>query len=102
MPTKTPALSVRESSVERAFVRWCKKQGYRIVKLGGTRALPDRLVLDTVRGRAWFVELKRPKGGRLSPHQVRMIQDLTDAGLRAAVGKTLKQLQEILNNESAT
>lgn len=35
----------------------------------GTRGVPDRIVVS--KKGVFFVELKRPKGGRLSPHQKR-------------------------------
>ena len=45
----------------------------------GWGGVPDRIVL-LPRGRVVFVELKRPKGGRLSPMQQRWAKVLIDLG----------------------
>lgn len=57
----------------------------------GTRGVPDRIVLSP-RG-IFFVELKRPKGGRLSPHQKRWQKKFEDLGLKIHV---LKNQEEVL------
>ncbi len=47
----------------------------------GWAGVPDRIVL-LPRGRVWFVELKRPKGGQMSKLQVWWMKKLQELGFR--------------------
>ena len=60
-----------EKDIERQLVRIVKQHGGLCLKwvCPGWAGVPDRLVLMPG-GRVYFVELKRPKGGRLSRLQV--------------------------------
>lgn len=87
-------LEIGRAGVEGYLIRRVAQMGgeTRKVVWPGRRGAPDRLVLlpavvDTYCARhgAWFIELKRPKGGRLEPHQVREINLLKGYGLRVAV-----------------
>jgi hypothetical protein len=58
-----------EKEVEDYLV-WCvERLGGKTYKFASpnNRGVADRIVC--LPGQTWFVELKRPKGGRLSPHQ---------------------------------
>jgi hypothetical protein len=68
MPIKKPV--VKEATIERALVQQVKALGGLCLKVTviGRRGFFDRLVI-LPRGRIIFVELKRPRGGRLSAHQ---------------------------------
>lgn len=70
-----------ESSVERHFIRCVKERRGRCWKLKflGVAGAPDRLVVFPG-PRIYLVELKRPKGGRISPLQARLHRVLTDLG----------------------
>jgi len=61
---------VLEKNVERRLKKGVEDLGGRCIKLvsQGNNGIPDRLVL-LPGGRCVFVELKRPKSGRLSPVQ---------------------------------
>lgn len=61
----------RESVVENLLVQLCNERKWFIRKIvyPGRRGCPDRLVI-LPDGRVFFVELKRPRGGKLSKHQV--------------------------------
>ena len=58
-----------EKKVEKAFVDRAKALGGLCIKFvsPSMTGVPDRIVL--LNGRVYFVELKRPNGGRLSPRQ---------------------------------
>ena len=61
---------MREATVEQYLVSEAERRGgvAEKVKVAGKRGFFDRLVVMP-HGRVFFVELKRPKGGVLSPHQ---------------------------------
>ena len=63
-------LTPLEKDIERALVEKVKKRGGYCLKwvCPGWTGVPDRIVL-LPGGKVVFVELKRPKGGRLSPMQ---------------------------------
>jgi hypothetical protein len=73
-------LSEKENALEQELVRRVHQLGGICEKVTvlGTRGFFDRIVV-LPGGRIVFVELKRPKGGRMSPHQI----------LRAAAYKSL-------------
>jgi len=74
-----------EVHVERHLVKRVEEAGgiQRKLEPGGQSHWPDRLVI-LPGGRVVFVELKRPKGGRLSAGQVEMIQRLRALGAEVA------------------
>lgn len=72
-----------ESSVETAFVRAAETRGVWAIKLLGLAGLPDRLCLAP-RGRAAFVELKRP-GEKPRPLQLWVHRKLRRLGFLVAV-----------------
>jgi hypothetical protein len=78
---KTPVL---ERSVEAALVRRISALGGVAIKLVAVRGLSDRLVV-LPGGKVIAVELKRPKGGRLSPHQKLWIGRLRSLGVEVVV-----------------
>src|SRR5512139_2703436 len=60
-----------------------KRQAIKNKRLGTRRGVPDFLVL--VPGKVIFVELKRQRGGRVSPEQKIWVAALTAAGCPAKV-----------------
>lgn len=72
---------VREIVIEDYLVSGVKARGGLCLKLvtPGRRGAPDRLVC--IPGRpTYFVEVKRPRGGKLGSHQIRYHDDLRAAG----------------------
>lgn len=72
---------MKEHVVESYFVAHAKAHGGVAIKLVPTffTGLPDRLLL-LPGGRAFFVELKKPKGGVVSPIQKRVHRMLATLG----------------------
>ncbi len=68
----------KESSIERAVVRWATKHGISSIKMESSSqvGLPDRLFLITG-GKPLFIEFKAPTG-KLSMIQTVTIKRLTD------------------------
>ena len=75
-----------EKEIERKLVNMVKRYGGHCLKwvCPGWSGVPDRLVL-LPGGRVYFVETKRPKGGRLSPLQYKWYQWLTELGFPCRV-----------------
>lgn len=59
-----------EKKVEDELRKRCEINGWQCLKLelNGVRGFPDRTILTPFG--VFFVELKRPKGGVISPHQM--------------------------------
>lgn len=57
--------------------------------------IPDRLVI-LPGGKIIFVELKRPKGGRLAPMQVYQIKKLKDLGCLVYVVHNYREVENML------
>lgn len=87
---------MRESSVEDYFNDRVKEHGgeVRKVKWIGRRGAPDRLAL--INGRHPLVELKKPKGGKLEPHQVREHVRLRKAGFEVHVLWTFEDVDRFI------
>jgi hypothetical protein len=64
-------VSVKEKLIEAELIARVKAAGGQCIKVQaiGRRGFFDRIVV-LPKGRVYFVELKRPRGGRLSPHQI--------------------------------
>lgn len=74
-------MTEQERDIERALVGAVKKAGGLCLKwvCPGWSGVPDRIVL-LPGGRVIFVEVKRPKGGRLSELQKKWAKILMDLG----------------------
>lgn len=72
-----------EKDIEKALGRMVGKHGGLCLKwvCPGWAGVPDRIIL-LPGGRVIFVELKRPKGGRLSPMQKWFAKKLIDLGFQ--------------------
>ena len=86
---------IDERDVERYLVKECKKRGWLCWKFvsPGRRGVPDRVVIRP--GSVAFVEVKR-KGGRVSPLQIRRIEELTRLLIPARVVETKGEIDEMI------
>ena len=87
-----------EKEVESYFVKRAKEEGYLAVKFvpDQKKGMPDRLLL-LPRGHVVWVELKRPKGGRLSAIQKYQHQKLRSYGHVVYVVATRKEVDELFD-----
>ncbi len=88
-----------ENAVEEFLVAETKRLRGRAIKLNPAWniGIPDRLVL--LNGRAIFIELKKPKGGRFSLMQLRWKNWLNNNGFEWCHAKTLEEVRDILNED---
>jgi hypothetical protein len=115
MPRKA-SVTPPEKFEQIRFVTWLKKQGYRVAASanGGSRNViearslkmqgvspgyPD-LIVPLPRGKfhAFYVEMKRTKGGRLSEHQVDWLNYLREQGYFAEVAHGFEEAKEMFLN----
>ena len=86
---------IDERDVERYLIKECEKRGWLCWKFvsPGRRGVPDRIVIRP--GSVAFVEVKR-KGGRISPLQIRRIEELAQRGVAARVVETKGEIDEMI------
>lgn len=77
--------------------------GALLKKMGVKRGVPDICILKACNGyHGLYIELKKKKGGRVSPEQRQWLQDLNDEGYRAVVcrgaDEAKREVEEYLNN----
>jgi hypothetical protein len=82
-----------ESSIEKYFVRKCKEQKMKVIKMVPTFecGMPDRQVLFL--GVSGFCELKRP-GAVPKKHQVAYLNELSKAGFFTGVVDSKESAQQ--------
>lgn len=87
----------KESVIERALVDYAKARGGVCwkVRVIGQRGFVDRLIVLPY-GRVIFVELKRPRGGRLSPHQKQWHAEMRALDVEVAVVRNLADIAMLL------
>ena len=93
--------SVRENAIETALCQAVEARGgiaEKVVALG-RRGFFDRLItLPTPNGpRIIFCEVKRPKGGRLRPHQKTRRERYANLGCEVALVKNLADIERLLD-----
>lgn len=86
---------IDERDVERYLIKECEKRGWLCWKFvsPGRRGVPDRIVIRP--GGVAFVEVKR-KGGRVSPLQLRRIEELIRLLIPARVVETKGEIDEMI------
>ena len=93
-----PVKCVNEHVVEEELVRRVRALGGIAEKTTviGRRGFFDRVVV-LPGGRVIFVECKRPKGGRLSPHQMQRIRQFEMLGAVVAVVSNSEDIARLLS-----
>lgn len=91
-------VSPLESAVEIRLVAGIRARGgfSEKVRAPGRRGFFDRLVVMPG-GRVVFVELKRPRGGRLSPHQTERIRTYQKLGCEVFVLRSAEEVDAFLS-----
>ena len=89
---------VKEAAIERTLRRCVEALGGACIKVRaiGTRGFPDRLIALPGR-RIMLVELKRPRGGRLSPHQRQCHATFDALGVEIAIVRTIEDIERLLS-----
>jgi hypothetical protein len=92
-----PPLNVKEENIERYFCEQVKIIGGIAEKVTviGARGFFDRLAV-LPGGKILLVEIKKPKGGRVSPHQIRRHMAYRALGVVVAVVKTRAEVDRLL------
>ena len=90
----------RESDVEHELKRRVEAVGGICTKVQviGSRGFFDRLVI-LPRGRVFFVELKRPRGGRFSEHQIWYSHEFEALGAVVVIIRNSADIDRLLANE---
>lgn len=88
-----------EKSVEQKLRKEVEKRGGKAFKLEcpGTDGMPDRLIV-LPGGRIYFIETKRPKGGRLEKLQRYQISRLQKLGCDARKIKSYEEVEQFIKN----
>lgn len=86
-----------ETSIEKYFIKKCKEQGMKVIKMVPTyeNGIPDRQVL--FKGFAGFAEIKKP-GKTASPLQVVYLRELGKAGCFVGVVDSKEAVMEWIEN----
>jgi len=87
-----------EAEIEKELCSLCERSGWECLKLelNGSRGFPDRTVL-TPWGAVYFVELKRPKGGVVSPHQDHWRRRLEIKGYEWTLVSTIDEVRSFVD-----
>ena len=94
-----PVKGVRENVVEEELVRRVRALGGIAEKTTviGRRGFFDRVIV-LPGGKVIFVECKRPKGGRLSPHQIERIRQYRVLGAVACTVQNSADIDALLSS----
>lgn len=88
---------MKEKAIEDKLTEELARCGFLTYKFEspGTRGVPDQIAISP-NGVVYFIELKRPKGGRLSALQKYQIQKLKANNANVRVIKNLKQIEAFI------
>ena len=90
--------NLKEKAVENKIKKWLKDKGYWYFKVHGSifqpAGIPDNLAC--INGKFVAIEVKRTKGGIVSPLQKAQIEKIKENGGIAGVANTMEEFLEIL------
>jgi hypothetical protein len=88
---------VNENRIEQTLVERVHALGGLCEKVTviGKRGFCDRLII-LQNGRVIFAEIKRPRGGRVSPHQKKYANDLGSLGAEVALIRAIEDIDNLL------
>jgi Holliday junction resolvase len=91
-------VTVKESVIERELVRAVEARGGLCLKVTviGRRGFVDRLVI-LPGGHVRFVELKRPRGGRVAAHQKQYHRELAALGCVVVIVRDLRDIAWVVH-----
>lgn len=89
---------VKEKAVENKIKKWLKDKGYWFFKVHGSIFQPSGIpdILACINGRFVAIEVKRSKGGIVSPLQKAQIAKIKENGGIAGVASSMEEFLEIL------
>lgn len=93
---------MKERDIEDIFIWHVMRHGGVTFKFEtpNRRGAPDRIACFPS-GATWFVELKRPKGGRYSPHQNEFAADMARLKQKYARLHTVEAIESWINDAAA-
>lgn len=89
---------LKEKAVENKIKKWLKDKGYWFFKVHGSIFQPSGIpdILACIDGKFVAIEVKRTKGGVVSPLQKAQIQKIKENGGIAGVASSIEEFLEIL------
>lgn len=89
---------IKEKAVENKIKKWLKDKGYWFFKVHGSIFQPSGIpdILACIDGKFVAIEVKRSKGGIVSPLQKAQIQKIKENGGIAGVASSMEEFLEIL------
>jgi hypothetical protein len=91
-------MGMNEQSTQSSIIKYLEKEGHYVSKIirSSKAGTPDLLVCLKGSGRFVALEVKRPKGGVVSPLQKHHIGKIQEAGGIAAVVRSVDDVKETL------
>lgn len=90
--------NLKEKAVENKIKKWLKDKNYWFFKVHGSIFQPSGIpdVLACINGKFIAIEVKRSKGGIVSPLQKAQIEKIKENGGIAGVASSMEEFLEIL------
>lgn len=90
--------NLKEKAVENKIKKWLKDKGYWFFKVHGSIFQPSGIpdILACINGKFVAIEVKRSKGGIVSPLQKAQIEMIKKNGGIAGVASSMEEFLEIL------
>lgn len=89
---------IKEKAVENKIKKWLKDKNYWFFKVHGSIFQPSGIpdILACINGKFVAIEVKRTKGGIVSPLQKAQIEKIKENGGIAGVASSMEEFLEIL------